>query len=118
MLRAFLDARAPLCMVRLHEYSGRVGAPLCSAFAVANVPFFPDSSLLTLCHWHAVVASEKGVVVGRLQFREDGDLIDCQRMGVGGKAIPPNVDKVRGGGSVSCLSCICEPGSPVCTSCR
>ena len=30
-----------------------------------------------------VVASEKGVVVGRLQFREDGDLIDCQRMGVG-----------------------------------
>lgn len=43
---------------------------------------------------HAVVASEKGVVVGRLSFREDGDLIDCQRMGVGGKAIPPNVDKV------------------------
>mmetsp|Transcript_30984 Transcript_30984/g.68686 ORF Transcript_30984/g.68686 Transcript_30984/m.68686 type:complete len:419 (-) Transcript_30984:718-1974(-) len=41
-----------------------------------------------------VVASEKGVVVGRLSFREDGDLIDCQRMGVGGKAIPPNVDKV------------------------
>lgn len=41
-----------------------------------------------------VVASEKGVVVGRLQFREDGDPIDCTRMGVGGKAIPPNVDKV------------------------
>lgn len=44
---------------------------------------------------HAVVASEKGVVVGRLSFREDGDFIDCQRMGVGGKAIPPNVDKVH-----------------------
>ena len=42
----------------------------------------------------AVVASEKGVVVGRLSYREDGDLIDCQRMGIGGKAIPPNVDKV------------------------
>ena len=42
-----------------------------------------------------MVASEKGVVVGRLTFREDGDLIDCQRMGVGGKAIPPNVDKVH-----------------------
>lgn len=41
-----------------------------------------------------VVASEKGVVVGRLTFREDGDPIDCSRMGVGGKAIPPNVDKV------------------------
>ena len=41
-----------------------------------------------------VVASEKGVVVGRLQFAEDGDEIDCSRMGVGGKAIPPNVDKV------------------------
>ena len=44
----------------------------------------------------AVVASEKGVVVGRLTFREDGDLINCQRMGVGGKAVPPNVDKVHG----------------------
>ena len=42
----------------------------------------------------AVVASEKGVVVGRLTFTEDGDPIDCSRMGVGGKAIPPNVDKV------------------------
>jgi DNA topoisomerase VI subunit A len=42
-----------------------------------------------------VVASEKGVVVGRLQFTEDGDHIDCTKMGVGGKAIPPNVDKVR-----------------------
>eukprot|EP00955_Chlamydomonas_euryale_P013091 141135-Chlamydomonas_euryale.AAC.1 len=41
----------------------------------------------------AVVASEKGVVVGRLQFEEDGDAIDCCRMGIGGKAIPPNVDK-------------------------
>ena len=41
-----------------------------------------------------VVASEKGVVVGRLQFTEDGDAIDCSRMGVGGKAIPPNIDKV------------------------
>lgn len=41
-----------------------------------------------------VVASEKGVVVGRLQFTEDGDAIDCSKMGVGGKAIPPNIDKV------------------------
>ena len=48
----------------------------------------------------AVVASEKGVVVGRLQFTEDGDPIDCQRMGVGGKAIPPNVDKVGDGGKL------------------
>lgn len=48
-----------------------------------------------ICCVRAVVASEKGVVVGRLTFREDGDLIDCQRMGVGGKAIPPNVDKVK-----------------------
>lgn len=43
-----------------------------------------------------VVASEKGVVVGRLQFVEDGDEIDCTKMGVGGKAIPPNIDKVQG----------------------
>lgn len=50
--------------------------------------------LLTIGLSSAVVASEKGVVVGRLTYREDGDLIDCQKMGVGGKAIPPNVDKV------------------------
>ena len=37
------------------------------------------------------------MVVGRLSFREDGDLINCQRMGVGGKAVPPNVDKARSG---------------------
>ena len=72
----------------------------------------------TLCAC-TVVASEKGVVVGRLTFREDGDLIDCSKarslscvsmeiiastdllrmsrcqMGIGGKAIPPNVDKVE-----------------------
>lgn len=48
--------------------------------------------LLGLCC--AVVASEKGVVVGRLTFTEDGDAIDCSKMGVGGKAIPPNIDKV------------------------
>ena len=41
-----------------------------------------------------VVASEKGVVVGQLRYKEDGDEIDCTKMGVGGKAIPSNVDKV------------------------
>ncbi|KAJ8904736.1 hypothetical protein NDN08_001252 [Rhodosorus marinus] len=41
-----------------------------------------------------VVASEKGVVIGRVQFREAGDLIDCTRMGVGGKAIPPFTDRI------------------------
>lgn len=42
-----------------------------------------------------VVASEKGIVVGRLQFTENGDEIDCSKMGVGGKAIPPFIDKVE-----------------------
>lgn len=41
-----------------------------------------------------VVASEKGVVVGRLVFSDDGDVIDCTKMGMGGKAIPPNIDRV------------------------
>eukprot|EP00003_Mantamonas_plastica_P023537 TRINITY_DN4252_c0_g2_i1.p1 TRINITY_DN4252_c0_g2~~TRINITY_DN4252_c0_g2_i1.p1 ORF type:complete len:520 (+),score=180.71 TRINITY_DN4252_c0_g2_i1:796-2355(+) len=41
-----------------------------------------------------VVASEKGVVVGCLRFLEDGDAIDCTRMGVGGKAIPSMIDKI------------------------
>ena len=41
-----------------------------------------------------VVASEKGIVVGRLIFDDDGDTIDCTKMGVGGKAIPPSIDRV------------------------
>lgn len=32
-----------------------------------------------------VVASDKGLVVGRVQYLEAGDPIDCTRMGVGGK---------------------------------
>ena len=35
-----------------------------------------------------VVAADKGLVVGRVSFDEDGDPIDCTRMGVTGKAIP------------------------------
>jgi len=42
-----------------------------------------------------VVASEKGQVVGRIQFEEAGDLIDCTKMGIGGKAIPPHIDRVE-----------------------
>lgn len=41
-----------------------------------------------------VVASDKGLVVGRITFFEDGDYIDCSKMGVGGKAIPPYIDKI------------------------
>jgi DNA topoisomerase VI subunit A len=55
----------------------------------------------------AVVASEKGVVVGRLTFTEDGDDIDCRRMGVGGKAIPPNISKV--GDKENLCTPICTP---------
>lgn len=41
-----------------------------------------------------VVASDKGVVIGRVKFLEDGDFIDCTRMGVGGKAIPSLINKI------------------------
>jgi len=41
-----------------------------------------------------VVASEKGIVVGKLIFEDDGDTIDCTKMGMGGKAIPPSIDRV------------------------
>lgn len=41
-----------------------------------------------------VVASEKGVVIGNITFLEDGDLIDCSKMGIGGKAIPPTPEKI------------------------
>jgi DNA topoisomerase VI subunit A len=40
------------------------------------------------------IAAEKGVVVGRLIFSDNGDMIDCTKMGMGGKAIPPNIDRV------------------------
>jgi meiotic recombination protein SPO11 len=36
-----------------------------------------------------VVAAEKGVVVGRLIFSDNGDMIDCTKMGIVGKTIPP-----------------------------
>ena len=42
-----------------------------------------------------VVASEKGVVIGNLKFEEAGDEIDCTKMGVGAKGIPPHIDKVK-----------------------
>lgn len=42
----------------------------------------------------SVVASEKGIVIGRVSFREAGDLIDCTRMGIGGKAIPPYIERI------------------------
>lgn len=42
----------------------------------------------------SVVASEKGIVIGRVSFREAGDLINCTRMGVGGKAIPPYIERI------------------------
>lgn len=42
----------------------------------------------------SVVASEKGIVIGCVQFREAGDDINCARMGVGGKAIPPYIERI------------------------
>ncbi len=41
-----------------------------------------------------VVASTKGIVVGRISFKESGDFIDCTKMGVGGKAITPMIDQI------------------------
>jgi meiotic recombination protein SPO11 len=41
-----------------------------------------------------VIASDKGLVVGRIQYKEAGDPIDCTRMGIAGKAIPPYIDRI------------------------
>ena len=49
-----------------------------------------------------VVASEKGIVVGRLIFEDDGDTIDCTKMGVGGKARTP------------CARIACRPRAAYC----
>ncbi|MCE7738950.1 MAG: hypothetical protein KAU62_00930 [Candidatus Heimdallarchaeota archaeon] len=40
-----------------------------------------------------VSASSKGIVVGRISFKEKGDLIDCRAIGAG-KAISPNIDDI------------------------
>lgn len=55
-----------------------------------------DVATVLGCTRHSlhVVASEKGIVVGRLRFRDAGDLIDCARMGVSGKSIPAAVDRL------------------------
>lgn len=34
-----------------------------------------------------VIASDKGLVVGRIQYLEAGDLIDCTKMGIGGMRV-------------------------------
>jgi len=41
-----------------------------------------------------VIASEKGVVVGCIQFVESGDEIDCMKQGKSGKAIPAQINDV------------------------
>jgi len=41
-----------------------------------------------------VIASEKGVVVGCIQFNESGDEIDCMKQGKSGKAIPSQINDV------------------------
>jgi meiotic recombination protein SPO11 len=40
-----------------------------------------------------VVAKAKGQVIGRISFREDGDFIDCTKIGHG-KSITPMIDKI------------------------
>ena len=57
-------------------------------------PSFPSGAVDMLKDVMLSFPSMQGLVVGRIQFHEDGDYIDCTRMGVGGKAIPPYIDKI------------------------
>ncbi|MCK4844050.1 MAG: hypothetical protein KAS95_00070 [Candidatus Heimdallarchaeota archaeon] len=41
-----------------------------------------------------VSASSKGIVIGRLSFKEKGDFIDCKAIG-SGKSISPNIDDIE-----------------------
>ncbi|EKX39294.1 Spo11-3/Rhl2/Bin5/Top6A3 vegetative topoisomerase VIA [Guillardia theta CCMP2712] len=54
-----------------------------------------ELSLMFGCTRHSlqVTASEKGLVVGRLQFNDDDDFIDCTKMGRSGKNIPSFLDR-------------------------
>ncbi len=48
--------------------------------------------------------------MGRINFEEDGDYIDCTKMGVGGKAIPSLVNKIKnikGDAKFILLVCVC-----------
>ncbi|RYG48510.1 hypothetical protein EON67_07540 [archaeon] len=61
-------------------------------------------TVLPCCEWPCnrpclppslpATALDAGIVVGRVQFKDDGDEIDCTRMGIGGKAIPPFIDRI------------------------
>lgn len=54
------------------------------------------AAMLGVDRWSLhVVASAKGAVIGRLTFREGNDVIDCTKMGTGGKAITPLIDTVE-----------------------
>jgi len=55
-----------------------------------------ELALMFGCTRHSlqVTASEKGLVVGRIQFQDDDDTIDCTKMGRSGKNIPSYMDRV------------------------
>ncbi len=54
------------------------------------------AAMLGVDRWSLhVVASAKGAVIGRLVFREGKDIIDCTKMGTGGKAITPLIDTIE-----------------------
>ncbi len=52
-------------------------------------------TLRTIRNATNIVASAKGKIIGRIRFRESGDLIDCTKMGTGGKAITPFQEQVE-----------------------
>ena len=52
-------------------------------------------TLRTIRNATNIVASAKGKIIGRIRFRESGDLIDCTRMGTGGKAITPFQEQIE-----------------------
>lgn len=52
-------------------------------------------TLSTIRNATNIVASAKGKIIGRIRFRESGDLIDCTKMGTGGKAITPFQEQVE-----------------------
>ncbi|MFX1518765.1 MAG: hypothetical protein ACFFCD_02425 [Promethearchaeota archaeon] len=52
-------------------------------------------ALRTIRNATNIVASAKGKIIGRIRFKESGDLIDCTKMGTGGKAITPFQDQIE-----------------------
>ncbi|KAL0316270.1 UNVERIFIED_CONTAM: DNA topoisomerase 6 subunit A [Sesamum radiatum] len=86
-----------LCLKNIHVTKRDLFTLMSSFFKINlnQMPYWMMSLAFSAAQGRVSMSSQrKGVVVGRLIFSDNGDMIDCTKMGIGGKAIPPNIDRV------------------------